>query len=235
MPKSSAYPLTQEYLHSYANVLAELAEGISKDDSHGYSQSGRDGDGTTAQVTTSVGTFDVHGGDYDCSSLVDECLSKCGFKEYDGMTTYDEDEVLENAGFTKIPYDPDNVQRGDILIRHGDDREHTAIALDSKRQADASEPDAAGELGDQSGNEILSRTRQENWDYIWRPPAGTVAKQPGPRLHDKIQTQEEVDRAMGGGLGSVSESVKDFLSGISNMQFGHEDEPKNRPENAYEM
>lgn len=165
----------------YANVMAEAAEIIAEDDSHGYSQDWRNGNGDTVSVPTSAGNLTMHDGEYDCSSLVEEVTAAVGLTEGGtNMTTYTEEETLENAGFTRIEYNPDKVQRGDILLRHDDGTttEHTAIAVGNGQQVDASHGDSKdgrnGIPGDQDGTEILKRDLQDDWQIIYRPPKGQV-------------------------------------------------------------
>lgn len=165
----------------YANVMAEAAEKIAEDDRHGYSQDNRKGNGKNVSVSTSAGNLEMHDGDYDCSSFVEELTSAVGLTEGNqNMTTFDEETILKNAGFTRMEYDPSKVQRGDILLRHenGVTHEHTGIAVGDGKQVDASHGDSKDGLtgieGDQDGTELLKRDLQDSWQIIYRPPKGQV-------------------------------------------------------------
>ena len=178
---------------SFGEIMAQLAEKVAKDDSHGYDQGARDGDGTTSTYKINDKDYSVHGGDFDCATLVDNVVSATGLTEYDSMTTFTEDEKLEAAGFTKLEYDPDKVQRGDILVRHGES-EHTGIAVGNGKQVDASHGDDTDDprfsyyQGDQDGTELLERPLQDSWQTIWRPPQ--------PETPKKEQLQSIMDKAM---------------------------------------
>ena len=161
---------------------AQLAEHMAEHDTHGYSQPNRNGDGTLETVTLEPvkGIFykvKVHGGDYDCSSMVAQILVALGvLKSGTHVDTRNEDEVLRRAGFTRMAYDPSRVRRGDILWVHG----HTGVALGNGKQADAHGDEYGGltgpNRGDQTGHEVEVRSLR-SWDYIYR-----YSKDSGPSV-----------------------------------------------------
>ena len=157
---------------------AQLAEHMAEHDTHGYSQPNRNGDGTLETVTLEPvkGIFykvKVHGGDYDCSSMVAQILVALGvLKSGTHVDTRNEDEVLRRAGFTRMAYDPSRVRRGDILWVKG----HTGIALGNGKQADAHGDEVGGltgpRKGDQTGHEVEIRSLR-SWTYIYRYGKGS--------------------------------------------------------------
>lgn len=216
-----------DYLNSNANAIAEVAEAIAKDDSHGYDQSAREGNGTVDTVMTDhFGDVEVPGGDMDCASMVDVVLDAVGVTKTPGQpySTREEEEALLAAGFTKFPYDPDNVQRGDVLFRDyydadGDLQGHTGIALGDGKQADASHGDGylgiTGTEGDQDGTEVLVRDLQDDWEYVFRPPAG----QPDldfSLTQEETETlvQESIEQAFGTGLDSFNKDIEKSVGPI---------------------
>lgn len=168
---------------SYANTSVALARHVAMHDAHGYDQGERDGDGTTDKVHVGYKDFEMHGGDYDCTSLVGEVAYAQGLMS-DGkahsLYTGNAEEFLGDAGYQKMPYDESKVQPGDVLLRYSDpSREdgHAAIASGNGMQIDASHGDGpdgtTGEQGDQDKTEVLERPLQDNWQVIMRPPSGT--------------------------------------------------------------
>ena len=165
---------------SYAETIAQLAEKVAEDDSHGYSMGdARHGNGTSSEVTVSSGTYTIHNGDFDCSSLVQEITSTIGLHEADPkMYTSTEPEYLREAGFTEMEYDPETVQRGDILLNiYDEENGHTAIATGNGEQVHASHSEDEndprfGEEGDQTQQEVL-KSKLGEWQTMWRPPEGS--------------------------------------------------------------
>jgi len=105
----------------------DWAVAIAKDDTHGYSQSKRNG-----------------GVDYDCSSLVTYSLIKAGIITNDvltngnALTTSNMRAVLTKHGFTWIPWskikNTSNLKRGDILLSEGN---HTEMYLGNNKNVGA--------------------------------------------------------------------------------------------------
>ena len=163
------------------NVSVALAQYLAADDSHGYDQFGRDGDGTSEYVRVGYGDFAVHGGDYDCTSLVGEVAFSQGLMDEEmarSLYTGNAEELLGRSGYSKMPYSEDAVQPGDVLLRYTDpsrENGHAAIAVGDGMQVDASHGDGGitGDVGDQDGTEFLERPLQEGWQVIMRPPEGT--------------------------------------------------------------
>jgi hypothetical protein len=154
------------------DCIAQLAKHIADHSAHGYSQPNRNGDGTIETVTlrTSAGTYKVaiHGGDYDCSSMVTQILVALGIlKSGTHMWTGNEDDILTANGFTRMGYSASKVRRGDILLVTG----HTGVALGDGMQADAHGDEVGGltgpTKGDQTGHEIEVRSLR-SWTYIYR-------------------------------------------------------------------
>lgn len=157
-----------------AEIIAQVAERIGADDSHGYSQPARLGNGVVQTLKLDHETVKVHGGDYDCSSLASQCVIAAGLlPEGQVFWTGDEDEMLTGAGFTRMDFSPGSVKRGDILWHEG----HTGIALGNGMQCDAhgDENGGLGEgamEGDQTAYEIsTTELWSDYWTYMYRPPS----------------------------------------------------------------
>lgn len=156
--------------------IAQAAEIFCADDSHGYSQPNRAGDGTKVTYRFSDGTaFKMDGGDIDCSELAKDCTNVALSGSTDGpipyMWTGNEDEELRALGFMRIAFSKAAVQRGDILWRSG----HTGIALGDGLQAEAAISETGGingRKGDQTGYEVRVTSLSSNWTYIYRFKAG---------------------------------------------------------------
>lgn len=111
---------------------------IAKDDSHGYSQADR------------------WGPDYDCSSFVCSALRAAKFPKSGASWTGNMKSCLRKIGFvwhsgTK------GLKRGDILLVHNSQRQHTEIYLGKKKLVGAHSSENGGidgETGDQTGGEI---------------------------------------------------------------------------------
>lgn len=152
-------------------TMVQTAINIAKDDSHGYSQYRR---------------WPSHGTDFDCSSLVIYCANKAGYNVplsgYTGTMLAD----FKNAGFTALKFSSvglNGLKRGDILLAHNNNRQHTELYIGNGETAGAhiaETGDIDGKPGDQTGNEISIANISGNWDYVLRPPAessgGTTVK-----------------------------------------------------------
>ena len=159
---------------SYKNIIAEVAEHLAEDDSHGYSQPNRAGTGGVEVICLSDGTLvSIHTGDYDCSEMVRTCVAAAGLIDWDYWSSYmwtgNEDSVLREAGFIRVEYDPDKLLRGDILWKTG----HTGVYLGNYMMADAHGDEYGGitgpNTGDQTGYEIEIRSVWNcSWDRAYR-------------------------------------------------------------------
>jgi hypothetical protein len=158
---------------SISERIALTAEAIAEDDSHGYSQPNRDGNGDVCRVDYGDGTSaTVHGGDYDCSELVRVCVNCALTGDYrrpiDWMWTGSEGDELMALGFRRVPFSAGAVRRGDVLWVSG----HTGVALGDGMQADAHGDEYGGltgpNEGDQTGREIEVRGLRSSWTLIYR-------------------------------------------------------------------
>ena len=188
---------------SYEDMIAEIAERIAEDDSHGYSQPNREGTGGIQTLCLSDGSLvSVHTGDYDCSELVRTCVAGAGLVDWDYWASYmwtgNEDAVLREAGFIRVDYDPDYLVRGDILWKTG----HTGVYLGDYMMADAHGDEYGGidgpNTGDQTGREIEIRSVWNcNWTraYHYAGPArdGYIppeqpSSDPQPSYSEEVET-----------------------------------------------
>ena len=139
--------------------MVGYAVGIAEDDWHGYSQADR---------------WDR---DRDCASLTYDAASVAGFSvgrgpdrvRYTG-TMYDD---FTRAGFTAYPYGSVGLQRGDILLAHNENRQHTEIYVGDGMTVGAHCSETGGiygQPGDQTGNEISVAPLWGDWDWVLRPP-----------------------------------------------------------------
>lgn len=152
-------------------AIAELAAKIVTDESHGYSQINRMGDGTTSIYwLNSLGeNVYVHGGDYDCSSMVWEILSELGLiLPVSNFWTGNMPEILLENGFTEVGLD--ELRVGDILWREG----HTEVYIGEALTAGFVRSETGGidgETGDQDGGEArIAHYRQSQWEKAFRAP-----------------------------------------------------------------
>lgn len=156
-----------------AEIIAQVMEHISDDDSHGYSQDNRLGDGTTETIKAGGQKVTIHGGDYDCSSAVSQaCIAAGLITEDQTFWTGSEEETLLAAGFTKMDFTPSAAKRGDVLWMPG----HTGVCIGDGQQADAGYDEVGGisgpTKGDQNGQEHSRKALWGgSWVYIFRPPS----------------------------------------------------------------
>ena len=169
----------------------QWALSIANNNSHGYSN----------VVGNNTGAY----GQYDCGGLISAALISAGIlnqgqifepnEEYGNPWSYG--TVLGGAGFKKLPFNADNVRRGDVLI---DDGHHTEFAI-SNTQTVGAHWNYDGVNGDSSGQEIsvADNVRACNWTYIYRLGNGASgsglvngilsAKQ---ELNTRVMTDEEL-------------------------------------------
>lgn len=183
---------------TYADVIAEVAEHLAADDSHGYSQPNRAGDGGVEHVALSDGTVvAVHTGDYDCSEMVRTCVAAAGLLPWGYWDSYmwtgNEDDVLRNAGFVRVNLS--SLRRGDVLWKTG----HTGVYLGDGLMADAHGDEWGGitgpNEGDQTGREIEVRGVWScSWERAYRymgpeRDGADAPDQPTPTEGDEDQMQ----------------------------------------------
>ena len=136
-----------------ANVedAVKWAENIAKDNSHGYSQGGREGR------------------DFDCSSLVCRSLRAAGFNApYPSFSTRSMGAWLESHNW-EWHNGVSGAKRGDIMWKTG----HTAWATSTTKICEACIDEngniTGGKPGDQTGNEIrITNMNRYNWAGYWR-------------------------------------------------------------------
>jgi hypothetical protein len=137
-----------------------FAEGIAKDDSHGYDQTHRNGKP-----------------DYDCSALVCEAVQRSGIKVKDAGASYTGNmlKAFKKCGFKDVTKEvtlstAKGMKRGDILLAVG---KHTAIFCGNKKMVDARINEKGtikgGKAGDQTGHEIeIHNYINQGWTNVLR-------------------------------------------------------------------
>lgn len=130
--------LTSPDVDALIEKAVQWAIDTANDDSHGYSQSVR------------------WGPDYDCSSFVISAYKAAGFNVGNAVYTGNMKSELTAHGFmwsTNLS----GIKRGDILLVHNDDRQHTELYLGNNRNVGAHSSENGGiygRAGDQTGGEI---------------------------------------------------------------------------------
>lgn len=158
--------------------MVDIAIGIAKDDSHGYSQYRR---------------WPSEGKDFDCSSLMYYCANKAGYNVplsgYTGTMVSD----FKAAGFSALKFSSvglAGLKKGDILLNVIN---HTEMCIGSQFVgAHGSETGGIDGLpGDQTGNEISICSKyvpSYGWDYVLRPPADS-GNEPTAKPAFRVSTQ----------------------------------------------
>ena len=146
-------------LDSRVEAAIQWAISIANDDSHGYSQSSRNGP------------------NYDCSSFVSTAFKNGGFSVSGSLNTSSMANAFVNVGFTKYKKGDVTIQRGDILLKPGS---HVELYLGDNTCV-AAHSDYDGASGDGNGKEIQVRTKnyctfckQANYTYILRYNGSTT-------------------------------------------------------------
>lgn len=114
------------------------------------------------------------GGETDCSALALWCAWEAGYLPekptwgYSGSIA----SQLMPYGFYKVPFNFDEVRRGDILVNES---HHVAIALGNGLLGQAGHDENwryhGGQSGDQTGDETVIKPMYDYpWDFILRPP-----------------------------------------------------------------
>lgn len=138
------------------------AEAIARDDSHGYSQGGREGQ------------------DFDCSSLVCRSLRAAGFgAPSPSFSTRTMGDWLGRNGWVWHK-GTSGVRRGDILWKTG----HTGWATNGYRAVEARIDErgrvTGGRPGDQTGSEIgFFNVSSMAWQGYWRYEGSAAGSAPG--------------------------------------------------------
>lgn len=133
-----------EFVHTYrypdknlAGKFAEDAREIAMNDHIGYAQYGKEGDNYAGRYGL---WYAMHGADrfseidvacnVDCSAMVADILIHNGLNCNRTMRTAVQREEMKRLGFTELPFNRNDLQKGDILWRNG----HTAVCIDNKEE-----------------------------------------------------------------------------------------------------
>lgn len=210
---------------TYNERAAEVMAHLVQDNSHGYSQPHRAGNGTIETIRLSDGTVTtVHGGDYDCSEAVRMAYVAAGVLPRGSyMWTGNEHQLLTQNGFVQVNLS--GLNEGDVLWRSG----HTEMVIRINgrlMQAGfriSEHGTINGAVGDQTGNEATySALNPIRWTrayrYVGKQPTGSKPKLTKPTASTQPRHKVLVDGWIG--RNSVSEiqsqlglSVDGFLSG----------------------
>lgn len=131
------------------------AIGIANDNSHGYSQTNRNGNP-----------------DYDCSSLVINAMKYAGINVGNAYYTGNMKSEFTAHDFVWIPWSEigstANLKRGDVLLRRSNSSGHTELYLGNNKNVGA-HSDYDGRGGDSSGREInVASYYYGNWQGVLR-------------------------------------------------------------------
>ena len=178
-----------------AQAASEVMWDLVNDPANGYSQPGRQGDGTVKELTLSDGqTVEVAHGDADCSEAVRRCYAAVGVLPWGYWDSYtftgNEADMLTSHGFVEVGLD--DVQDGDVLFVPG----HTEMVIDMDgrlvqagfRHSEYYGID--GEPGDQTGDESsYSDYDPSDWECAFRYAGPEREDTPAPAPH--VETPEE--------------------------------------------
>lgn len=150
------YPLCRAAAAADLEAALAWAVAIANDDSHGYSQTARNGP------------------DYDCSSFIFYALKNAGFAVGNtAFNTRDMRSALTGIGFIWIPWSElgnvSKLQRGDILLTEG---AHTEFYLGDKKCAAAADQQQGILVENYWGNNF--------WEGVLRLPAPAQPVIPAP-------------------------------------------------------
>lgn len=176
------------------------AEDIARDNSHGYSQGGREGK------------------DFDCSSLVCRSLKAAGFNApYPSFSTRSMGSWLESNNW-EWHNGVSGVRRGDIMWKTG----HTAWASSGSTITEACIDEngniTGGKVGDQTGNEIrITNMNRYNWKGYWRykgeKPKKNMNDAQIADIPNQTYTGKEIKPAVTSGAGATFDvSYKDNIN-----------------------
>lgn len=148
------------------------AVSIANDNSHGYSQTNRQGP------------------DYDCSSLVCNALKKGGFSIGGATYTGNMKDALTKNGFEWIPWSQigstSKLKRGDILLYHyNGNKGHTEFYLGNNKNVGARGTYGHPEQGDQTGKEIVvAAYNNDGWQGVLRYKGNIIndSTEPAPAM-----------------------------------------------------
>ena len=188
--------------------MVELAVGVARDDSHGYSQYRR---------------WPYQGTDFDCSSLMYWAANQAGYdvpqSGYTGTMLAD----FKAAGFAAVPWDGNiwDCTPGDILLAHNGNRQHTEMYVGNGNNVGAhiaETGDIDGAPGDQTGNEISVAPNWGSWDWVLIPPDRDDSAAPGTSSNHQSSAPQAQPAAQGGadwqgdmiGLVDTTDSGDDF-------------------------
>ena len=165
---ANLFSVTADAIDARVEQAVQTAVAIANDNSHGYSQSSRQGP------------------DYDCSSLVYYAFSSAGFSfSPTWFNTTKMGSALINAGFVELTNidlsNSNSLQRGDILWKEG----HTEIYIGNNQLVGAHWHYGYTQQGDQPGNEIsvgsyyyMSKVNDPNtaWTKVYRYVGSDTSK-----------------------------------------------------------
>ena len=182
-----------------AQAASEVMWDLVNDPANGYSQPGRQGDGTAKTLTLSDGeTVEVAHGDADCSEGVRRCYAAVGVLPWGYWDSYtftgNEADMLTSHGFVEVGLD--DVQDGDILLTDG----HTEMVIDMDGRLvqagfrHSEDYGIDGEAGDQTGTESsYSDYDPSDWECAFRYAGPEREDTPAPESVTIIDNRKDID------------------------------------------
>ena len=151
----SSAPVSANAANATMERAINWAIGIANDNSHGYSQTNRNGNP-----------------DYDCSSLVINAMKYAGINVGNAYYTGNMKSEFTAHDFVWIPWSEigstANLKRGDVLLRRSNNSGHTELYLGNNKNVGA-HSDYDGRGGDSSGREInVASYYYGNWQGVLR-------------------------------------------------------------------
>ncbi|MCL2471446.1 MAG: NlpC/P60 family protein [Propionibacteriaceae bacterium] len=148
-------PAPSGNVNSVINSAVNWAVNIANDDTHGYSQTNRQGP------------------DYDCSSFVSNAYSQAGTGVNRADSTYTMTDDYTKHGFIALNFanmSVSDLQKGDVLLVNNNTAQHTLMVASTSpvMLVQAAHDSGNGKTGDQGGEIYVGSYWSDGWQTVLR-------------------------------------------------------------------